>query len=735
LKQFLFLFVIFCSQQNFANPLGKINFYRNIEPYVYIFPDSVKKIIDEEEKTVIIGSPESFYLKYIQSLINVIQGYNEEALAEMNQIISKSEIAKDSVLLSKSYLVIGEIYYNRGEFDKSENFFNKSYLISQLLNDEYLISYYLMFKGKIAHSKGNAEQSDKYYKKSLEISLNHNFYDLIALVYNKIGKDFETIGNYSMALFHYNKAFEYTNFTKDKQVLSTTYNHLANIYHEMENYSKALEFHSKALELRKFLGYKEGIAKSQKNIGEVLEDLGRYKEALEMYNLSLITCKEIGYKKGAIKAYHNIGRIYSLLKKQDSSEINLQQALEISTDIGYKKGIIKGYYELGVLYKQKKDNKKALEYFNYGLSLAEDNDTKEDMMGIYFSMYQIYEGIGDTSNAFKYFKLYSYLNEYFMKMESEKQIVKQKVKFELEKKAQENMLLEQQNKINLLEIRKKSNQIILATFSIILLLALVITFLLLLLNIRKSNFAMKKMNNELQVIIHEKNKMFTIIAHELRNPLWWFKNLTDTLAKNYNTMSKEKISKALNSIDESAKSTFLLMDNLLQWTRSELNKIEYHPTSFDISELVNENLIMFKHLTDSKGVNLNYLNKEIFKVFADRQMISTVIRNIVSNALKFTSDGGNINIDIFKDDKYCHLVISDTGHGISSENLRKIQNEDEFSTLGTLQEKGYGIGLSLCKRFIKLNNGVFHIKSQQGQGTIVELHLPNSDKEISHMLV
>src|SRR5262249_50676802 len=156
---------------------------------------------------------------------------------------------------------------------------------------------------------------------------------------------------------------------------------------------------------------------------------------------------------------------------------------------------------------------------------------------------------------------------------------------------------------------------------------------------------LEKLNKELAQMSKEKDKLFSIISHELRNPLYWLQNLAEALSQKYPTMSPEKIKKTLSSLDESAKNVYHLMDNLLYWSRSKLNRIHPRKASYNLQALVCETTQMYESFLKQKEIALqNYILNNT-NIYADPNLFSCVVRNLISNAIKYTPNEGFINID------------------------------------------------------------------------------------------
>ena len=241
---------------------------------------------------------------------------------------------------------------------------------------------------------------------------------------------------------------------------------------------------------------------------------------------------------------------------------------------------------------------------------------------------------------------------------------------------------------------------------------------------RRARKQLRENEKRLKELNATKDKFFSIIAHDLITPIGSIVNFSDLLIDNLFNYSKEKRIEFTKIINDSSKNTFNLLQNLLEWSRTQTNRIKLRPEIFSVSELVDENIILLENNANAKNISIVSEINTNHKVFADKNMISTVIRNLVSNAIKFTDNG---NVTIFSELKEDYLIISitDTGIGMEKEVINKLfKIEDTISTKGTSGEKGTGLGLVLCKEFVEKNKGKIWVESEEGKGSKFSFTLP-----------
>ncbi|MCX7880857.1 MAG: PAS domain S-box protein, partial [Ignavibacteria bacterium] len=242
---------------------------------------------------------------------------------------------------------------------------------------------------------------------------------------------------------------------------------------------------------------------------------------------------------------------------------------------------------------------------------------------------------------------------------------------------------------------------------------------------KKFELELKKSEQRLKELNAAKDKFFNILAHDLRAPLSGLISITKTLLEDYENLTQDDIKGLLTNLLNHTQQTYNLLENLLQWAKTQTGTIHFNPEVTDLYEIalaakfVNETNAKQKNIQIKNNIPPNSLS------YIDQNMISTALRNLISNAVKFTYPGGEIIIDLIDKDNCYELTVSDTGVGMSEEQINRLFDIGEsVSTEGTMQEKGSGLGLILAKEFIEKNNGSIRVESTLGKGSKFILTLP-----------
>ena len=236
-----------------------------------------------------------------------------------------------------------------------------------------------------------------------------------------------------------------------------------------------------------------------------------------------------------------------------------------------------------------------------------------------------------------------------------------------------------------------------------------------------------RQTEELQRTISGRDKLYSVIAHDLRSPIGSIKMVLNMLLLNLPASSIGKdMHEMLNMANRMTEEVFSLLDNLLKWTKSQIGRLNVVYQQFDLVPIIQGVIEIFSIAAELKNIRLRVEIPDTLEVYADCDMMKTVIRNLISNAMKFTPEGGDITIRVRQDDAQAAIVeVSDSGCGISKENQAKLMKPStHFSTFGTKNEEGSGLGLLLCQDFATKNGGRLWFESEEGKGSTFSFSIP-----------
>jgi len=654
-----------------------------------------------------------------------LQGENNEALSYFEEALKISETVHYAKGECNALLEAGTIHYVWGEYDRSYSFFKKALEIAVPNQFSEQHAGALNMIGKYYHTTGKYDLSVRYYQKAADVARQMKDSGRSVTLFLNIGKTYISEENIYMTLKCYLEAYDMSERSGDRLQKADVYNHLGSIYLLLKQPEKSLEYHHQAFKIRERMNVPQALATSCNNLGETFLYLSDFDSAAFYLRKSYELCLLTRYRKGTVKALTNLGRVSNETGKLSEARNFLVKALALAKEAGYNAGIVESSLALGENYLLKKEYNPAIQNFELSLSRMLPANLNEFQVDAYQGLYHCYFELGDYLKALDYHVKLNQADRRALLAQSNRQLAELRVSFDLERKESDNQKLRQQNELEQLALTKRAwiiwSVVIILVFTIILCILIYSRYV----QKRRAHTALQRLIAELELANKEKDNMFSIIAHELRNPLYWFQNLTEVLSKNHARMSPAKLQKSLLSIDESAKNAFHLMDNLLNWSRTRLNRIIPRKSNHDLTGLVQETLRMFETIMTQKEIVCSIMIPRGTLICADADMFNCILRNLVSNAIKYTPVKGQIRIEVSAGDELCTLQVCDSGIGMSSRDVSKLFSSGNFnSSPGLMNEKGSGLGLKLCKEFTRLNGGEIWVSGSENQGTCFSFTVP-----------
>jgi len=545
---------------------------------------------------------------------------------------------------------------------------------------------------------------------------------LIANFYSVLGVNFGSKTDYKNERESYFKALEYLDKEKDGEILASVFNNIGNSFDlqsRLKSEPSAKYFLDSAKKYYKLsfktyikTGNREKISIILGNMGTLEFKLGNVEQALsylrEAYDLDMENAR---YFLAFYKKSNELSILYKagMMTEFNFLELQLENLLLLIDDDNEFAESLFGlgtiYYELGIF-------DKCEEYLQRSLQSSLKIENAMIVKHSYLFLGKLYEKNNDYKKAYLNAKSQMKFLDTLHQRKIEERIADLAA-------VQENKLkdMEINNLEELSEVQSRTN-----TALIIIALLLIVITIQLFIRMR----AKAKINTELKELNATKDKFFTIIAHDLRNPIGNFKISLEVLSQEHESFSRGELSEFLSELDNSASSLFKLLENLLAWSRSQKGEIKLSPEQMDINYVINSNISLLKHSASQKNINLYSRLNEPYFAFYDNNTVSTVIRNLISNAIKFTQIGGEISVFAENLDSQLRISICDNGIGISEKDKEKLfKISEKFSNTGTSGEVGTGLGLILCRDFIEKNGGQIWAESENGKGSKFIFTLPN----------
>lgn len=564
-------------------------------------------------------------------------------------------------------------------------------------------------------------------------------------------------------------------------MLSAIKNNMAYAYSEMGEPDETLRLYIEALDIAEELKNRPSIAIALNNIGHQFQILENPEQAENYLLRSKTLSEEINLLSNLVRTYTNLGNVHKDLGELDQAESYHQQTLEIYEEQGSPRGIIQAIYNLGSIELERENYEKAKALFNEGykksseinllmgvyyntegmgrldrltarydssikwlnraLSAAEQLNVNDAKLHVFDLFYQTYKAAENYPEALTWIERYNTLNDSLLDEESERLITQYEAQLGMRESLQQNKLLRAQQLQQEAQLNSQ-RWIIVSAIGGVLFLLLVGGFLIL--NSKKSaraNQLLKRKNMELEALnqtINQqkkelensnrvKTKLFGIIAHDLRGPVNSMQSLLYLLREH--DLSKKELDELTADMEVSITENATLMDNLLAWAKSQMEGLNISKKTFNLKICVRAVTENFATRCREKNITLKINIPDDQEMHADYDMIKLIIRNLFANSIKFSKPNSIITIESKSEANNIVISVTDEGIGIPEKNKSKIFNSIYFTSNGTDNEQGSGLGLNLCKEFVEIHDGKIWFESEQNKETTFTFKIPNAFSE------
>jgi signal transduction histidine kinase len=592
--------------------------------------------------------------------------------------------------------------------DVSLEYLLQAYQTAQKHGDNSIISNQAEKLADVYTQIGHYNESIYYYDIIINLSKKEGYSKKLSRIYRLLGNVYYYTGDYDKCLESHLESLRYAELDNNQGGIAGAYNNIGLINMKYEKYDIALDYFQRAEKVFAKIGNLTNQGMSIINIGNIYYYTNEYDNALGFYQRAYNIFEKTNEPKDIALAAQNISAIYDLKKDYKNAMLYADKALELYMKSNNVWGIIHLAQNIGFLYLDKDDFDKAEHYFKLSHENALQTNSLPLLISSYSSLSQLYEKKGEYEKAFQSLKNQYSIKDSLYKKETTEKLAELESKYQLDQKEKENNLLK----------RYFTYMSILAVLVVIVILFNYRLKVISNRQLRDKNKQIAKQNIELAEINATKNRFFSIIAHDLKNPLSAFIGIMEVFRLKLFDMPREEQQENLRQISLLAESMYNLLENLLKWGRSQVGALEFNPSYISLNKIVEDSIKVISWNAQSKGIAIeNLLDSEI-TVFADENMVATITRNLLGNAVKFTPSGGKISVSVSHDNGNVSLYIKDNGVGISDEDQTKLFRIDsKFRTLGTANEPGTGLGLILCKEFAEMHGGNISVKSTVGQGS------------------
>jgi signal transduction histidine kinase len=571
--------------------------------------------------------------------------------------------------------------------------------------------------GSLGYAYINLDNSKaiKYTNKALQIRKKIDDKAGIATSLNVLGVIKYYEGDYLASIEYHLDAVKRREELGNEVRTATSYNNIALVNIALGNYDEALDYLNRALKVRISTNNKRAIGIIKTNIGEIQALKGNTYQALEIFRETLKINKELGNHKSEANSFQNIASVYRTLKEYSTAIQYYDSSLYIYYFLDEKNGIANAENGLGDIYKTINQYDSAIVHANKALHYSIQINSQANRIRALETLFKCFKEKNNYKKAFEYLSLHKTASDSIKSDDKLKKLAKIELDYKLDeiKKEQEEKLNRQKFYIYLL--------IIVLIFGLLIL----IVFIKSSKNKKLANEKLNELNKQLNEVNAAKDKFISIIAHDLRGPYQTTLGLAQVLEKDFNDLSERDKKNAIQNLNSSLKNQYNLLNELLKWAELQGGSFTLKSEQVNLHGLTNYVFSLLKISADKKNIKLvNSIDPNLIAA-ADKNMIYLVLRNLVSNSIKFTNRNGKVTLASQQGQTEIQIVVEDTGVGISKNDKANLFKLDtQFSNKGTSNEEGSGLGLILCKEIIEKHQGRIWVESEVNKGSKFYFTLP-----------
>lgn len=567
---------------------------------------------------------------------------------------------------------------------------------------------------------------------------------LLTEITRTIGNVYFYLGDYSKSMEFYYVSLRHANTTNNMYGKAAALNNIAGALSHTDRTDEAETTYIKALRLSQNGQFADLIGIISNNLATIYSDRKEYETALDYFTIALNNAQNKKDWLGVAIAYNNLASVKDQQKDFKTARKFYKKAMYHYRKINHKTGLIQTLINYASLMTNMQLMDSAMFYLDSAQRLNESHGSLREESHYYYILHEYYVEVDDYRKALEAFKKFEQTEDSLENQEATTRIAKLQAVYNNQ---------QGQKTIEELQSEKTTLRQNMGIFLALAILVLVL-FLYAFINQRRNNKKIAAKNNaflrqskdlaqknqelvasqkKLEELNHDRNQLMSIISHDLRSPFNSLLGFSEMLLEEINNEENpdmESIAMMANNTYKASMQLFELIQNLLEWSNSERGKIEFKPAPVILHKAVHEITNLASYTANQKNVDIiNKVDKSLM-VYADYNMLSTILRNLIFNAIKFTPSKGFVVIEARNAGDEIEIRIQDSGVGMSEEEINIILNtEDTFTRKGTDNEKGVGLGLVLTKNFIKRHHGRLAIESEIGKGTTFIVSLPAENKQ------
>jgi signal transduction histidine kinase len=577
---------------------------------------------------------------------------------------------------------------------------------------------------------GEFRLAGKNFEELLEYSKQKGDTGTMATAYTSLGAAYIRTGNFDKALENLQQSLICYNSLNDLNGEASALNNLGGVYTYLLMNDTAKHYFLLALEVNEILGDSLTMVALLLNIAGIERSQGNFTESLKKDLQALDLSEKILNKTLELETYRGVGMDYMELGDTDQAQLYLLKGLNKSLIAGSTYDEMHFRNVLGKVYLINNDFAKALELFLPGMEIAETTRNFEMLASFNNSISDVYAEMGDYKQAYDFYKSYHANYDSLYNERTRLRISELEMQYDNERKSAE--IVELSNKYTIIGLEQKRDKlqksllfaIVIFSFGLIVLISFIYN------RNRKTAIILQKKNGQLEEAVAVKTRLFSIVAHDLKNPLSAIIGFSGLLSDK--KRDEHEVLDFAGFIKDCGMQSVEMIERLLDWSRLNLNEIPFYILENDLGKTADKALNDIKRSASIKNIQIVNNIPIPSRCFYDEYSVYSILFNLLSNAIKFSYEGSSISINVNSDDDTVTVSVIDEGTGIPTEiGSKLLSSHINHSRPGTDNEKGTGLGLSLSQEFVNRNGGRMWLKSEVGLGSTFYFTLPRSVNKLT----
>lgn len=631
-------------------------------------------------------------------------------------------------LLARVYRHVSDGYYYADSMARSCEFLLKAIALAETLQpqDTLFLGGAMNDLGMNLDNMGKRVEARHYLQRAIGFLGASGHQENLADAKSNLASLYYAEGNYEEAIRLYNEAYQIDLQSGNNSRQSTSLNNMGRIYVDWGKYETGLEYYFRSAALLDTTADRRIMAVRYNNIGMAYQLMKKHREAIKWIEKARLIDEEEGMVLRLGTRYFNLATSLTALREYGKAGVYFEKADSFYMAAEQIPALAKVHAGFGQMFLEQGNPSRAIFHFLKSLEYAETGGSLPEQSLIYNQLYRFYKQIGDFEQALRFHEQYTAIRDSVFNLEVSGQVEEMEVQYQTAQKEAEIVRLEGENKARLREASFRRRQRNWAFAGLGVLLIFMAGLLRLFSTVKRQKSVLASQNQELEQLNHTQNRLFGIISHDLRNAMAAYQSSAKMITYHLEKGHPEKLLPLAPEIRRNARNLSGMLENLLQWSLLRMKGVDPEKKSVSLRTEAAKVVELVRDYAQAKSTVIDTVVGDE-TVWCDPGSLELILRNLIGNAIKFTS-GGTITLSAFSDDGHTVMQVKDTGCGMDPLLVTDLFKTGKVEARrGTSGEKGTGLGLQLVAEHVAHNGGSIDVDSQPGAGTTITVKLPSKE--------